>query len=75
MDTSSVAQGFAEGVTQITTDLGTANGFIWSLFSDFLGLFVQYPLIAFPVLFGLLAGGIALVIRLVKRFGVRGRTR
>lgn len=69
------AAGFTEGVTGIITDMGSVSTFIWSLFSEFLNLFVEYPLIAYPVLFAILGGATALVIRIVRKFGVRGRTR
>lgn len=77
MGESSVASvpGFTDGVTEIVTDMGSVNEFIWSLFGDFLNLFVEYPLIAYPVLFAILGGAIALVVRIVRKFGVRGRTR
>lgn len=73
--TVSTAAGFTDGVTGIISDMGSVSTFIWSLFSDFLNLFVEYPLIAYPVLFAILGGATALVIRIVRKFGVRGRTK
>lgn len=73
--TVSTAAGFTDGVTGIITDMGSVSTFIWSLFSKFLNLFVEYPLIAYPVLFAILGGATALVIRIVRKFGVRGRTK
>lgn len=69
------AAGFTEGVTGIISDMGSVTEFFWSLFSDFLGLFVKYPLISFPVLFGILVGFVGLVIFFSRRFGLRGRRR
>ena len=69
MDTSTLAS----GVSGIVTSMGTANTFIWSLFGDFLSMIMANPLIAIPVLLAVLTGAIAVVIRIIRRFGVKGK--
>lgn len=69
MDTST----FVTGVTGIITSIGSVATFVWSLFSDFLGMILETPLIAFPVLFGVLAGAVAIVIKMTRNFGVKGK--
>mgnify|MGYP007084551767 CR=1 FL=1 len=73
MGETTAATGLAEGIGTIITDMGSVNTFIWGLFKGFLDLFIQYPLIAFPVLFALLAAAIAVAVKIVRRFGVRGK--
>lgn len=63
----------ASGIASIITSLGTANTFIWGLFSDFLSMILDNPLIAFPVVFVVLAGAIRLVLKVIRKFGVKGR--
>lgn len=63
----------ANGVGTIITDMGTVNTFVWGLFQKFLTMIIENPLIAFPVLFGLLAAAILIAVKVVRRFGVRGK--
>lgn len=68
-----------EGSTMITTltgiieSLGTVSTFVWGLFSDFLTMILENALIAFPVLFAVLAGAVFMVIKIVRKFGVKGK--
>ena len=68
-----MAETFTAGVTAIITSLTTVATWVWSLFSDFLTMIIQNPLIAFPILFAVLAGGVGVVLRMIKKFGVRGK--
>lgn len=63
----------ASNVTGIVTSMGTANTFLWSLFEDFLTMIMSNALIAIPVLLAVLCGAIGVVIRIIRRFGVKGR--
>ena len=74
METSStVAADLATGVGTIITDMGTVNTFVWGLFKDFLTMIMENPLIAFPVLFAVLAAAVAIAVKVVRRFGVKGK--
>ncbi len=57
----------------IVTDMGTANTFIWSLFGDVLSMIMDNALIAIPVLLSVLCGAILLVVRIIRKFGVKGK--
>lgn len=61
------------GVEAIITQMGTVNTFVWGLFQKFLTMIMENPLIAFPVLFAVLAAAVAIAVRVVRRFGVRGK--
>lgn len=74
MDTvSTVAADLATGVDTIITDMGTVNNFVWGLFQKFLTMIMENPLIAFPVLFAVLAAAVAIAVKVVRRFGVKGK--
>lgn len=68
-----VAGTFTSGITGIITSITTVSTWVWGLFSDFLGMIIANPLIAFPILFAILAGGVGVVLKMVKKFGVRGK--
>lgn len=61
------------GVTGIITEMGTVNTFVWGLFQKFLTMIMDNALIAFPVLFAVLAAAIGIAVKVVRRFGVRGK--
>ena len=63
----------ATGIGTIITDMGSVNTFVWGLFQKFLTMIIENPLIAFPVLFALLAAAILIAVKVVRRFGVRGK--
>lgn len=63
----------ADGVATIIEDMGGATTFVWGLFKRFLDMIISNPLIAYPVLFALLAGGVAIAIKVVRKFGVKGK--
>lgn len=62
-----------EGVTAIITSLGDVSTFVWGLFSDFLSMIISNAVIAFPVLLAILSAAILIVVKIVRRFGVRGK--
>ena len=64
---------FTDGVTSIISSITTVANWVWSLFSDLLTMIIQNPLIAFPVLFAVLAGGVGVVLSMVKKFGLKGK--
>lgn len=63
----------ATGIGTIITDMGSVNTFVWGLFQKFLTMIIENPLIAFPVLFALLAAAVLIAVKVVRRFGVRGK--
>ena len=63
----------ASNVPGMVTRMGPANTFLWSLFEDFLTMIMSNALIAIPVLLAVLCGAIGVVIKIIRRFGVKGR--
>lgn len=57
----------------IITSLGEVSTFVWGLFGDFLEMILNNALIAFPVLFAVLAGAVFMVIKIIRKFGVKGK--
>lgn len=64
---------FASKLGEIITNIGLANEWIWSLFGDFCTMLMENPLIAIPVLLAVLSGGIFAAIKIMRKFGLRGR--
>lgn len=62
-------------LSSVITAIGQANTFLWGLFSDFLTMILNNALIAFPVLFVVLTGAIGVVVRVLRKFGVKGKVR
>lgn len=65
--------GLVSGITGILSEVGKANTFLWGLFSDLLSMIMSNPLIALPVLLAVLTGSVAVVIKVIRKFGVRGK--
>lgn len=61
------------GIGTILQSVGSANTFLWGLFSDLLSMIMNNALIALPVLMAVLTGSVAVVIKVIRKFGVRGR--
>lgn len=61
------------GVTSIFESITSVGTFVWGLFGDFLTMILSNALIAVPVLFSVLAGAIAIVYKLIRKFGVKGK--
>lgn len=63
----------ATSVGGIITALGTANSFLWGLFQAFLTMIMENALITVPVMLGLLTSSILIVVKVIRRFGVKGK--
>ena len=61
-----------EGLAEIINSIGQANGFIWGLFNGILSMIMDNALIAVPVLLAVVFGAVGIVMRVLRRFGVRG---
>ena len=60
-------------ITSIITSMGLVGTFFWGLFADFLSMILANGLILFPIIFSVLAGAIYAVVKLVRRFGLKGK--
>ena len=65
--------GFSAGVTTIISGLTSVATFFWGLFGDFLSMILSNYLIAFPILFTILCICVVLVVKLVRKFGLKSR--
>lgn len=68
-------EAFTTKLGEIITAVGDANTWIWSLFGDFCTMLMSNPLIAIPVLLSVLGGGIAVAMKVMRKFGLRGKRR
>ena len=64
---------FAAGVTTVIEGITSVATFFWSLFGDFLGMLLANHLIAFPILLAVLCTAVLLVVKLVRKFGIKSR--
>lgn len=64
---------FTTKLAEIIQNVGEANTWVWSLFGDFCEMLMENPLIAIPVLLSVLSGGIFAAIKIMRKFGLRGR--
>lgn len=65
--------GFSAGVTTVVSGLTSVANFFWGLFGDFLGMILSNYLIAFPILLAVLCTAVLLVVKLVRKFGIKSR--
>ena len=61
------------GITTILDGITLALAFIWGLFSQFLTTIATEPLFFYPVALSILTGCIFLAIKIVRKFGVKGK--
>ena len=66
-------ENFATKLGEIISNVGQANTWSWGLFGDFCEMLMSNPLIAIPVLLSVLSGGIFVAIKVMRKFGLRGR--
>lgn len=67
------ASTFLVGMSSLIGSIKSVGEFVWGLFGDFLGMILNNPVIAFPILFGVLAGAIGIVVKMTRKFGVKGK--
>ena len=61
-DLSTIASGIASVVT-----------WFWGIFGDFFNIITSNSLILWPVIFAIVAGTIGGVLKVIRKFGVKGR--
>ncbi len=67
--------GFTSGLTSLLDGITSAADWIWTIFKQLIDVIMSNALFALPILFALAAGGIMLAIKVVKKFGMRGKKR
>lgn len=59
--------------TDIISGLGTVSTWFWARFTDLIDLIVANPLLLWSVVFAIVAGSVGVIMKVVKRFGIKGR--
>lgn len=59
-------------LTSITSGIGTVATWFWGLFQDFIDMIAQNSLLLWAVAFAIVAGSVGLVVKVVRRFGLKG---
>lgn len=60
-------------ITQIITDMGGISTWFWSLFTGLIDLIASNSLLLIAVVFAIVAGSVGLAMKVVRKFGVKGR--
>ena len=64
---------FTQSLTSLLDGITSAADWIWDIFSQLVTTVMSNALFALPVLFALASGGVMLAIKVVKKFGMRGK--
>ena len=60
-------------ITAVLSALTSVTSMFWGLFTPFLSMITGHGLILWPVLVAVTAATVGLLVRVVKKFGVKGR--
>lgn len=59
-------------LTDIVSGVGSVSTYFWGLFQDFLDMIVSNSLLLWAVAFAIVAGSVGLLVKVVRKFGVKG---
>lgn len=62
-------------LTGLATDIGSVSTWFWGLFTDFIEMISSNNLLLWSVAFAIVAGSVGLAIKVVRKFGLKGRRR
>lgn len=62
-------------LTSLATDIGSVANWFWGLFQDFIEMISSNNLLLWSVAFAIVAGSVGLAIKVVRKFGLKGRRR
>lgn len=62
-------------LTGLASDIGSVSTWFWGLFSDFIEMISSNNLLLWSVAFAIVAGSVGLAIKVVRKFGLKGRRR
>ncbi len=60
-------------LTGLATDIGSVSTWFWGLFKDFIEMISSNNLLLWSVAFAIVAGSVGLAIKVVRKFGLKGR--
>lgn len=70
MDSGGVA---IASLADLAKSIGTAATWFWGVFTDLINTIASNDLILWPVIFAIVAGTVGLAVKVVRRFGLKGR--
>lgn len=59
-------------LTDLASDIGSISTWFWGLFQDFVDMIVSNNLLLWAVAFAIIAGSVGLIIKIVRKFGLKG---
>lgn len=60
-------------LSELAKAIGTAAAWFWGVFTDLINTIATNNLLLWPVIFAIVAGTVGLAIKLIRKFGVKGR--
>lgn len=60
-------------LSSIATAIGTAAEWFWGVFTDLINTIASNDLLLWPVILAIVAGCVGLAIKLIRKFGIKGR--
>lgn len=60
-------------LTGLASDIGSVSTWFWGLFKDFIEMISSNNLLLWSVAFAIVAGSVGLAIKVVRKFGLKGR--
>lgn len=70
MDGTTVA---LASLASLAAAIGEAATWFWGVFTDLIGTIASNDLLLWPVIFAIAAGVTGLAIKVIRRFGIKGR--
>ena len=60
-------------LASLATAIGEAAEWFWGVFADLINTIASNNLLLWPVIFAIVAGSVGLAIKVIRRFGIKGR--
>lgn len=57
----------------IASGIGSVSTWFWGIFKDFVDMIATNDLLLWMVIFAIVAGTVGLAIKVVRKFGIKGR--
>lgn len=64
--------GAIASLNDIVTGIGSVSTWFWGLFQDFLDMITENSVLLWAVAFAIVAGSVGLIVKVVRKFGVKG---
>lgn len=60
-------------LSDIASGIGSVSTWFWGIFKDFVDMIATNNLLLWMVIFAIVAGTVGLAIKVVRKFGIKGR--